>query len=76
MLRTPSFVSIYLFPIVVIGGRRPCVKSDLIPIIATSVRELIMKTTAVQLTLDPPPRARPVGMMTERSRKAGLGFAS
>ena len=31
MLRTPSFVPIYVFPIIVIRGRRPCVHKNLRP---------------------------------------------
>ena len=73
MLGTPSFIPVYIFPIVVIGGCCPCVKKNSIII---SVWASTMKLTFIQFTLDLPPRARPVATVTEWSHEAGLGFAT
>ena len=74
MRRTPSFIPIHIHPIVVIRGRRSCVHKNLS---IAKFKILITKKKAfIQFTLDPPPKARPVATIAERSLKAGLGFAT
>ena len=77
MLRTPSCIPIYVFPIVVIRSCRPCVEKNFKSYLQFGYLLITkLEIAFLQFTLDPPPRARPVGTATERSHKAGLGSAA
>ena len=67
----------YIFPIVVIRGCRPCVHHNWSPhVIISDLSASITKIDFIQFTLDPPPIPRPEATIGERSHIAGLDFAT